>query len=122
MSDFLNIIRDSAADVEVAWIGESTHKGPSTFWHTYIMDNAAAAGLPAATVIEDPAFGTLQDQAAAGMRKNGAHYSHRGNSLLAEAWLALLAEAATSPGDLDGDGLVGVSDLLILLGGWGPCP
>ena len=26
------------------------------------------------------------------------------------------------PGDLDGDGSVGVSDLLILLGNWGPCP
>ena len=25
-------------------------------------------------------------------------------------------------GDLDGDGYVGVSDLLILLGSWGPCP
>jgi hypothetical protein len=25
------------------------------------------------------------------------------------------------PGDLDGDGFVGVKDLLILLGGWGPC-
>ena len=26
------------------------------------------------------------------------------------------------PGDLDGDGVVGVLDLLILLAGWGPCP
>ncbi|MCH8258704.1 MAG: VCBS repeat-containing protein [Planctomycetes bacterium] len=26
------------------------------------------------------------------------------------------------PGDLDGDGHVGVKDLLILLGAWGPCP
>jgi hypothetical protein len=25
------------------------------------------------------------------------------------------------PGDLDGDGTVGVDDLLILLGAWGPC-
>ena len=25
-------------------------------------------------------------------------------------------------GDLDGDGTVGVNDLLILLGAWGPCP
>ncbi len=24
--------------------------------------------------------------------------------------------------DLNGDGIVGVNDLLILLGGWGPCP
>jgi hypothetical protein len=27
-----------------------------------------------------------------------------------------------SPGDLDGDGVIGVSDFLILLGSWGPCP
>ncbi|MHC4415547.1 MAG: FG-GAP-like repeat-containing protein [Planctomycetota bacterium] len=26
------------------------------------------------------------------------------------------------PGDLDGDGVVGIRDLLILLGAWGPCP
>ncbi len=25
-------------------------------------------------------------------------------------------------GDIDGDGVVGVADLLILLGSWGPCP
>ena len=25
-------------------------------------------------------------------------------------------------GDIDGDGVVGVKDLLILLGNWGPCP
>ncbi len=26
------------------------------------------------------------------------------------------------PGDLDGDGTVGIIDLLLLLGAWGPCP
>ena len=26
------------------------------------------------------------------------------------------------PGDLDGDGLVGILDLLLMLGAWGPCP
>ena len=26
------------------------------------------------------------------------------------------------PGDIDGDGVVGVKDLLILLGNWGACP
>ncbi len=25
-------------------------------------------------------------------------------------------------GDLDGDGIVGVTDLFILFGAWGPCP
>ncbi|MHC4416113.1 MAG: M12 family metallo-peptidase [Planctomycetota bacterium] len=27
-----------------------------------------------------------------------------------------------APGDLDGDGVVGIADLLILLAAWGPCP
>ncbi len=31
-------------------------------------------------------------------------------------------EIQPMPGDLDGDGQVGVKDLLILLGDWGPCP
>lgn len=29
---------------------------------------------------------------------------------------------AGSPADVDGDGLVGITDLLLLLGAWGPCP
>ena len=29
--------------------------------------------------------------------------------------------ANTCPPDLDGDGMTGVTDLLILLGAWGPC-
>ena len=45
-------------------------------------------------------------------------------------WISALSEGVavldigevTTPGDLDGDGHVGVSDLLILLGNWGPCP
>ncbi len=38
----------------------------------------------------------------------------------AVAWL--LPEPPPIPGDLDGDGSVGVTDLLILLASWGPCP
>jgi hypothetical protein len=30
--------------------------------------------------------------------------------------------AAFAPGDLDGDGAVGITDLLALLAAWGPCP
>ncbi len=123
MLDFLNVIRGGAPDVEAAWIGESAHgAGPGTSWHQYILDNAAAAGVPAATVVEEPLFGAIEDQAADGLRHDDAHYSHRGNTRLAEAWLDLLRQAATSPGDLDGDGIVGVADLLLLLGAWGPCP
>jgi hypothetical protein len=39
--------------------------------------------------------------------------------------LALLAAWGTDPGgppDFDGDGTVGISDLLLLLANWGPCP
>jgi len=39
-----------------------------------------------------------------------------------EGWIAVLPEPEPTPGDLDGDNVVGVSDLLILLGEWGPCP
>ncbi len=35
--------------------------------------------------------------------------------------LAAAGSAPPSPGDLDGDGVVGVIDLLALLGAWGPC-
>ena len=34
----------------------------------------------------------------------------------------ILVSSFSALGDLDGDGSVGVSDLLILLGDWGPCP
>ena len=33
----------------------------------------------------------------------------------------ILVSSFSAPGDLDGDGSVGVKDLLILLGNWGPC-
>ncbi len=35
---------------------------------------------------------------------------------------AYLFDASTCPWDLDGNAVVGVSDLLSLLGSWGPCP
>ncbi len=38
-----------------------------------------------------------------------------------EAALTSLVDQFTAPGDLDVDGAVGVSDLLILLAAWGPC-
>ena len=46
------------------------------------------------------------------------------NRLLAsERSLGLyVLEVSTPSGDLDGDGLVGITDLLVLLAGWGPCP
>lgn len=122
MDDFLAIVRAAAPQVEAAWLGESTHTGTSSNWHHYILDNAAAAGVPAVSLIEEPGFGTIEDQAVAGLRHNGNHYSHRGNDRLAQRWLELLGDAAAVPGDIDGDGIVGITDLLAMLGAWGPCP
>lgn len=39
-----------------------------------------------------------------------------------EAYKVLLPDVATPLGDLNGDGVVDVSDLLLLLAAWGPCP
>ena len=36
-------------------------------------------------------------------------------------WLLLLDGAAACEGDIDGDGTVGVTDLLVVLALWGPC-
>lgn len=37
-----------------------------------------------------------------------------------ELWATILA--GSIPGDIDGDGVVDVTDLLVLLAAWGPCP
>jgi len=36
--------------------------------------------------------------------------------------LQLLAALAASRADVDGDGIVDITDLLAVLGSWGPCP
>ncbi len=46
-----------------------------------------------------------------------------GNLLEAGAVNILInTTAPPTPGDLDGDGVVGIRDLLMMLAGWGPCP
>ncbi len=42
-----------------------------------------------------------------------------GNSLAGESYVVF---SPVIPGDLDGDGTVGIIDLLLLLAAWGPCP
>ncbi len=42
-----------------------------------------------------------------------------GNSNAGESYVVF---SPVIPGDLDGDGTVGILDLLLLLGAWGPCP
>ncbi len=121
MSTFLDVVRAAAPGVEAAWIGESAHTNALSTWHHYIIDNAELEGIPAASVVEEAGFGSIEDQGADGLRGNANHYSHRGNVRLAERWLSLLQSAALQPGDLDGNGDVNVSDLLAILGAWGPC-
>jgi len=123
MGEFLAKIRDAVPDVEVAWLGDVAHRLATTEqWHVYIMDEAGAAGVPAATLVTNETIGTYLDQSVDGLRNDGAHMSHRGNTRLAEGWLQQLRQAARIQADLDGDGVVGISDFLALLAAWGPCP
>jgi subtilisin family serine protease len=39
-----------------------------------------------------------------------------------QAAIESLVDQLVAPGDIDVDGTVGISDLLLLLGAWGPCP
>lgn len=57
-----------------------------------------------------------------GISADGSTIVGTGNSAAGnEAWIATLG-ATTDPADLDGDGVVGISDFLTLLANWGPCP
>jgi hypothetical protein len=123
MSDYLACIRQARPGIEVAWIADGEHGlGNHALWDQYLLDNASAAGVIAATLLEDAALGTIEDQCADALRSDSEHMSHRGNARLAERWLELLGVAAVSAADLDGDGIVGVDDFLQLLAAWGPCP
>ena len=52
----------------------------------------------------------------------GAFYDDDNGSASGSAYLFDAAAPGTCPWDLDASGNVGVKDLLILLGAWGPCP
>ncbi len=45
----------------------------------------------------------------------------RNAGLISGQEMGSIESCAAIPGDLDGDGAVGVADLVILLGAWGPC-
>lgn len=125
MSDYLNEIRQALPEVEVAWLGEGEHSifgEGSQAWHVYILNEAQAAGVTAATMVRDLSIGTFPDQCADGQRADSAHLTHRGNTRLAEGWTAMLRQAAMASPDIDGDGVVGITDFLLLLENWGPCP
>jgi len=125
MTDYLNEIRQALPDVEVTWLADGEHLISNEIldaWHLYLLAEAAAAGVPAVTLIRDDSIGTFLDQCVDGIRSDGAHLTHRGNTRLAERWTQVLRQAALASPDIDGDGVVGIEDFLLLLGNWGPCP
>jgi len=121
MSDFLSVAREALPELEVAWIGETEHEnGAAAEWHAYILNQGASEGVVGASLLRHARFGSILDQAAAGYRKDGQHYSGTGAIALAEEWRALLLRATTErPADLDGDGVVNSFDLAIVLSEWG---
>ncbi len=49
-------------------------------------------------------------------------HEYQGNVQILNYELILSDEPPATPGDLDGDGMVGINDFLALLSAWGPCP
>ena len=123
MSLFTALIRQAAPECEIAWLGDPVHERfTSEPWQRYIMDEAAAEGVVGAVLIQDPRIGDQFDQWADGLRIDGQHISRRGNALLATIWTEMLDDAALPCeqfGDIDGDGAVTTSDLVVLLGQFG---
>ena len=123
MSDYLAQVRAALPDTEVAWLGDGVHYTDATSaWHQYILAEAENEGVVASTVVEHPTIGRYIDQAADGLRQDAAHISHRGNTRLAELWLADLRDAALLAGDVNADGIVDVNDLVMVISNWGACP
>ena len=99
-------IDESGRIVGVAWDAEST-------WHGFLWEEGLLMDLDdliinGETLRISGAFDINDQGVIAGRATDGA------------ASFAVLLHPL-SPGDIDGDGSVGVKDLLILLGDWGPC-
>ncbi len=121
-------IRSALPGIEIAWMGDCVHQegGVSETWQHYILNNAVQQNVIAMTLVQDDRVGTFNAMLVDGLRSDANHLTARGNLRLAEIWTEMLLTAAIDPsipvhGDLSGDGSVGVPDLLILLGAWGPC-
>lgn len=68
---------------------------------------------------DDPKFEAIADVWAI---NNAAQVTGKANHSEFGSPIVRLSPILPTPGDLDGDGSVGASDLLILLTNWGPCP
>ncbi len=123
MGEFTAIVRAALPDAEIAWVGETAHGAMvGADWHAYMLGAAEEHGAPAVSILNDPRFGAVEDQIAAGLRSNSNHYSASGADAVMSAWLEGLREAALpAPADLDDDGRVGAGDLAQMLGAWGVC-
>lgn len=68
---------------------------------------------------------TMQNSPLTHWQVSAPHFDGDGHlwvSPMSEGVAQILLGPTAIPGDLDGDGTVGILDLLALLGDWGPCP
>lgn len=123
MLDYLDALREGLGyDAEILWATDAVH-AHSTHqrWHEFVRDNAVSAGVPAIFAVDDPRIGAYLEQAASGMRTDGAHFTSFGNKVIAEAWLEQIRILASGPcaiADYDQDGQVTVFDLLVFQTDW----
>jgi hypothetical protein len=111
-------IRNGLPGVEMVWAAEAQHittypaNGQPDAWDQYILDHAAENGAVGIVSVEHPRLGDFRQQLADGMRKDGAHFSQRGNRVQADVWTELLARAAlpTCRADLNGDAALNLAD------------
>lgn len=128
MSAYADEIKAALPDTEIAWLGDYEHDtgGTQEEWHRYILENAADENVIAASALMHERIGNFAALLDDGLRSDADHINQRGNTRLAQVWSELLLQAAIDPnehivGDIDGNGVVNVFDLLALLGAWGPC-
>lgn len=118
MATWADLVRAALPHADVVWLGDMAHASTFTPWHDYIIENGAAMGTPAVSLLMHPELGEQNELFADGLRADGNHISQRGNEQLAALWLDALVECALGPslpGDADGDGAVGFGDLNIVL-------
>jgi len=134
IEDFLSyreMIRSAHDGAEVWWIGDpdfdtlQTNVEGTDAWQQAILDEARGHGAGAIVAHRDAAVGDGMERAVDGQSSNQSHPSARGCRVYVDAVLARLATASVTvlpcPADVDGDGSVGFTDLLLILGAFGPC-
>ncbi len=118
MTTWATLVRGALPHADLVWLGDMTHAATFTPWHLYILEHGAAMNAPSISLLMHPELGDQNELFADGLRADTNHVSQRGNERLAELWLEALDEVALTPalpGDADGDGAVGFSDLNVVL-------